>query len=86
MLFTDLTSDLFEPLVKRWHQHPSPLFRTPDHMIMAGIEDIPVAFVGHLIHRFSIQQRAIYVKTFVLDTDRPLLPLPKKVRALHPHG
>ena len=55
-------------------------------MIMAGIEDIPVAFVGRLIHRFSIQQRAIYVKTYVLDADRPLLPLPKKARALHPHG
>jgi hypothetical protein len=55
-------------------------------MIRAGIEHISVAFVGRLIHRSSIEHRAIYVKTFVLDPDRPLLPVPKKERALHPHG
>ncbi len=86
LLFTHLTNDLFEPLINRRYQHLSPIFRTPDHMIMAGIDHISVAFGGRLIHRFSIQHRAIYVKTFVPDPDRPLLPVPKKERALHPHG
>ena len=42
VLFTDLTNDLFEPLIKRRHQYLSPVFRTPDHMIMAGREQLAV--------------------------------------------
>jgi hypothetical protein len=65
VLFTDLTNDLFEPLINGRHQHLSPLVRTPDHLIMAGIEHISVAFVASFIHRCSLQHRASYVKTFV---------------------
>src|SRR6266516_5301269 len=54
LLFTDLTNDLFDPLIKRWHQYLSPIFRAPDHRTMAGREHISVAFVGRLIHRSSI--------------------------------
>jgi hypothetical protein len=86
MLFTDLMHDRFEPLIKRRYQHLSPLVRTPDHMRMAGRAPFAVAFVGRLIQKFSIEHRALSVKTFVPDPDRPLLPVPKKELALHPHG
>jgi hypothetical protein len=67
VLRTSLTNDLFEPLIKRRRQDLSPLFRTPDHMIVAGTEHIAAAFVGRLNHRSSIEHNVISVKTFVLD-------------------
>src|SRR5438876_11970618 len=80
----DLTNALVEPLINRRKEHLPALFQTPDHRIRASIEHISVAFGGGLIQRFTIQRRAIDVKTFVPDTDRPLLPIPNKERALHP--
>lgn len=63
VFFADLTNDLFQPLIDRRHKHLPPVFETPDHMIVTGIEHVPVALVGGLIHRISLQPRAISVKS-----------------------
>src|SRR5947209_17556670 len=46
MLFTHLTDNLFQSLLNRRKEHLPAIFRTPDHMIVAGIEHVPVALVS----------------------------------------
>src|SRR5260370_10291516 len=45
LLLANLTDDLFQPCLNRLHQDFSPIFGTPDHMIVAGIGHLPVALV-----------------------------------------
>ena len=87
VFFADLANDLFQPLIDRRHEHLPPVFGTPNHMLVTSIEHVPVALVGRLIHRISIQHCATYVKSVcsrVLDVSPH--PHPQKERALHPHG
>src|SRR3989442_1644078 len=63
VFFADLANDLFQPIIDRRHEHLPPVFGTPDHMIVTSIEHVPVALVGRLIHKMSIQHCAIYVKS-----------------------
>ena len=87
MLFTHLTDNLFQSLLKRRKEHLPAIFRTPDHMIVAAIEHIPVALVSlaHTIHYTAFGY--LLSRAFVLVVPGiPLLPDPNKERALHPHG
>lgn len=84
VFFADLANELFQPLIERRQEHLPSVFGTPDHMIVTGIEHVPVALVGRLIHRISIEHRTIYVKS-VCSRCFPR-PHPQKERALHPHG
>ncbi len=63
VFFADLANELFQPLIKRRHEHLPPVFETPDHMLVTGIEHVSVALVGRLIHKISMQHCAIYVKS-----------------------
>lgn len=45
LLLANLTDDLLQPCLNRLHQDFSPLFGTPDHMLVAGREHVPVALV-----------------------------------------
>jgi hypothetical protein len=49
VFFADRANDLFQPLINRRHEHFPPVFGTPDHMIVTGIEHVSIAFVGCLI-------------------------------------
>jgi hypothetical protein len=46
MLFTHLTHNLFQSLLNRRKEHLPAIFRTPDHMRVAGREHVPVALVS----------------------------------------
>ena len=87
LLFTHLTDKLFSALLNRRIEHLLVIFRTPDHMIVAGIAHVPVALVS-LAH--TIQYTVfnyLLSRTFVLAIPGiPLLPDPNKERALHPHS
>jgi len=62
----DLTNDLFQPYGYLLYQHLAPVFGTPHHVVLAGVVDISVGLVGNLVHRDSIQHRAIYCQWAVL--------------------
>jgi hypothetical protein len=63
VFFADRANDLFQPLINRRHEHLPPVFETPDHIIVTGIAHIWIALVGGLIHRISLQHRALSVKS-----------------------
>jgi hypothetical protein len=88
MHFTHLTDKLFQALLNRRKEHLPALFRTPDHMIVAGIEHVPVALVS-LAHTIQYTAFAYLLsRTLVLVSTPgiPLLPDPNKEHALHPQG
>jgi len=84
---THLTDHLFQSLLNGRKEHLPAIFRTPDHLIVSGVEHVPVALVS-LAH--PIQSTAfgyLLSRAFVLVVPGiPLLPDPNKERALHPHG
>ena|SRR5215467_8440475 len=85
-LFTYPTDTLFQSLLKQRKEHLPALFRTPNHMIMAGLEQVPVALVSlaHTIQYTSIG--CLLSRTFVLSIPGILLlPSPNKERALLTH-
>ncbi len=60
VFLTDFSNDLGEPFHYSLHQHCAPVFGTPDDVVFAGIEHVPIGLVGYLAHRDSIQHKAIY--------------------------
>ena len=83
MLLAHFPNTLFESLFNRRNQHLPAILRTPDHMLVAGRAYIPIALRGCLIHRFSIEHRAIYVKSMCSSLFALPIP-PTKERAFHP--
>src|SRR5260221_12153653 len=79
MLFTYLTDNLFQSLLNRRQEHLPAIFGTPDHMIVAGIKNVPVGllFLAHTIHYTPFCY--LFSKGFVLAFQRfPSSPTPKK--------
>src|SRR6266849_9121906 len=52
MFLANLPDDFLQASFDGLHQNLPPLFRTPDHMVVASVEYVPVAFVG-LDHMFQ---------------------------------
>ena len=71
MLFAYLIDDVLESLFNRQGEYLPALLRTQDRMRVAGIEHVPVTSVGRLIHSFSLQHRAIYVKSICSRISGP---------------
>jgi hypothetical protein len=60
VFLTDFSNDLGEPLHYSLHQHLAPIFGTPDDVVFAGIEHVPIGLISYLAHRDSMQHKAIY--------------------------
>jgi len=80
----DLTNDLFQPYGDLFYQYLAPVFGTPHDVVLAGVVDISVGLVGNLVHRDSIQHRAIYCQVAVLPhfpshlkRNAPYIPIAK---------
>jgi len=77
MFLAHFTNDGCQPFCYPFHEHLAAVFGTPDHMILAGIEHIPVGLVGNPAHEDNIQQQAVYCQVSPS-------PRPKKEHALYP--
>jgi hypothetical protein len=82
VFLTDSSNDLAEPLHYSLHQHLAPVFGTPNDVVLAGIEHVPIGLVGSLAHRNSIQHKVIYCQWALspnlpsqLKRNAPYIPL-----------
>src|SRR6266849_331136 len=86
MFLANLPDDFLQASLDGLHQNPPPLFRTPNHMVVASVAYVPVAFVG-LDHMFQYTAACYLLsRADVLDRHCPGSLAPIKERAFHPPG
>jgi hypothetical protein len=85
MFLANLPDDFFQAGFDGLHQNLPPLVRTPNHLVVASVEDVPVAFAG-LDHMFQYTAECYLLsRADVLGRHCPGSLAPKKARAFHPH-
>jgi hypothetical protein len=86
MFLAHLPDDFLQAGFEGLHQNLPPIFRTPNHMGVASVEYVPVAFAG-LDHMFQYTAEcSLRSRADVLDLHCPGSLAPTKERAFHPHG
>src|SRR2546428_6943170 len=70
MFLADLKNDLLQSFRYAFNEYLASILRTPHHMILARVVDVPIRFVCSCTHENSIQYEAVYCQISTL----PCLP------------